>query len=155
MVILVDSREQDELTFSSFGEVLDIRRVGLPFGDYGALYTDKSGEHKSPIFFERKSLSDLWGTLTNDERHVRFKNRINEAKEVGAKLILAIEGSDADVMAGIDRSKFSGESMMRMLMTLWVRYDLEPMFCSSRPLMAWRMVNLWASWERNYEVAKR
>jgi len=73
------------------------------------------------------------------------------SREVNAQMILAIEGTDKDVLDGFKRSTFSGGSMMKMLDTLWVKYDLYPMFCCTRQVMAWRMVNLWKSWERNWE----
>ena len=119
------------------------------FGDYGALTQTKNGEHKSPLFFERKSLPDLFGTLTNQERHQRLRQRCLEAKEVGATLILAIEGTDRQVMAGIPRSQVDGKTVMRIIDTMWKRYNLIPMFCQDRRAMAWRMVNMWKTWEES------
>ena len=151
MIVIVDRREQDPLSFSGLPYVTEIRGEGLKFGDYGALYKQKMAEWKSPFFFERKSLPDLFGTLTNEERHRRLRERCVEAQEYKAKLIIAIEGTDREVMKGIERSKVNGKTIMKILDTMWLKYDLIPMFCADRMTMAWRMVNLWKTFEERYE----
>ena len=127
----------------------------MGFGDYSALYRSKTGtEHKSPIFFERKSLPDLFGTLTDENRHKRLRDRCKEANEVGAKIILAIEGTDQEVWEGVKNSQVKGATILKILDTMWLKYDLIPMFCSSRQLMAWRMVNMWNTFRDNYETGQ-
>ena len=151
----MDSREQDALNFSEFIEVKEIVQDGLRFGDYGALYQLQNGvECKSPVFFERKSIPDLFGTLTDESRIERLKNRCKEAIEVKAKLILMIEGTDRKVMDGYERSKVKGSSILKTIDTFWYKYDLMPMFCADRRVMAWRMVNLWKTFERLYQLGE-
>lgn len=119
-------------------------------GDYVAEYTDGT---RCPIYFERKSLPDLWGTMT--EGHSRFKNEIEKAKTRQVGLVLAIEGSVADVAAGYAYSKFSGESMLRKLMTMWLKYDLTPLFCGNRESMANIIREFYEAFGRNYKLKRR
>lgn len=119
------------------------------FGDYGATALFPNGEAvKAPIFFERKNLSDLFGTLTSKKRIQRLMERLREAKEVGAKMILAVEATDAEVLAGTPFSQVPGMTVMKTITTMWFKYDLVPMFCASREVMAWRMMNIWGTWEK-------
>ena len=119
----------------------------LEVGDYGAIYKDST---VAPIYFERKGINDLFNTMTNN--YDRFKEEMARAKEMGVKLVLAIEGTPATVLAGTPYSKFSGESMMRKLMTLWLRYDLMPMFCGTRAEMARVIFEFYEAFGRNYKA---
>lgn len=106
------------------------------------------------MFFERKSIPDLFGTLTDESRIERLKSRCREAMEVNAKLILMIEGTDRKVMDGYERSKVKGSSILKTIDTFWYKYDLMPMFCADRRVMAWRMVNLWKTFRRLYQLGE-
>ena len=131
MIIKVDSKEKKPLKFKALGPVTSVETVHLSFGDYAA-------ENEKGMFekvFERKELSDLWGTLTTKLRHERFKREIERAKLAKKKLIIITEGSITDVFAGIDRSKFRGVSMVKMLFTIWVRYGVPTVFCNNRKEM--------------------
>jgi len=140
--VIVDTREQNDLSFGQFQ--LEVIREGLSFGDYAAVGTGEICKDAFlPIFFERKSLSDLSGTIQNKENHKRFHQELLRAQDVNAKLLLAIEGTDQQVMDEC------GMSVMKALTTMWMRYDLMPLFCSSRWMMEWRMVNIWAAYIRS------
>ena len=126
MIILQDTREQLPLDFKH--EFITGRKImKLEVGDYCCLYKDGSVPN---IIFERKSIGDLFGTLGGG--YERFKREIIRAKELNIKLILIIEGSLSKVLKGYDRSQLSGISIIKKLFTLWVRYDLLPVFAKDR-----------------------
>ena len=132
MKIIVDSREQAPLPFEVGGVITEVIVEGLPVGDYWMRFEDG---REAEIVFERKSISDLWGTLTNKMNHARFRREIARARENGLALVLIIEGTLSDVYAGNPRSRFKGLSMVRLLFTMWVRYNLCPVFCKDRAEM--------------------
>lgn len=91
--IFIDSREQLPLSFSLKTEIMK-----LPTGDYCP-----SKNVFSNIFVERKSIADLFGTLTQGID--RFKNEISKAVELGFYLIVVIDGSFLEVSEYIPKSK--------------------------------------------------
>lgn len=147
MIIHIDTREVNPLHFTPDGLLVDVRRTKLDVGDYCAEYVDGS---RCPIYFERKSLGDCWGTMTKG--HARFKRELDRAKTSGVKLILAIEGTDQDVLDGFSHSIVSGDTMMRKLQTMWLKYDLMPMFFASRKSMAWFIQEFYYSFGRLYKT---
>lgn len=149
MRILVDTREQRPLKFTPSGALTEVQYVMLPVGDYAAEYLDGS---RCPVYFERKSLTDLWGTMTTG--YARFKREMELAKAREIKLVLAIEGTIQNILAGCDYSQYAGESMIRKLMTLWLKYDLMPLFCGTREDMAYVIREFFESFGRNYKVRK-
>lgn len=149
MRILIDTREQRPLEFSITGALTETARATLPVGDYVAEYTDGS---RPPIYFERKSLPDLYGTMTHG--YERFRKELKRARAGGVKLVLAIEAHFLDVAAGYEYSQFSGESMVRKLMTLWLKYDLMPLFCGGREEMATMIREFYEAFGRNFKVKK-
>ncbi len=146
MVIVADTREQKILDFKGIEGVEKVEMGTLSFGDYTAVVNDKP----CPIVFERKGISDLFGTMT--QGYQRFKAEMARAKESNMKLILIIEGTYTDVWNGIPHSQFDGDSMLKKLATLYVKYDLEYIFCESRRVMARRIVDTYSAIERNYEA---
>lgn len=125
-----------------------IESMALAFGDYTAIVHGRP----VPIIFERKGISDLFGTMTSG--YERFKREMERAEKSNMKLILIIEGSYSDVWEGIPQSKFDGKSMMKKLATLYVKYDLEYIFCESRRVMARRIVDTFSAVERVYKCEK-
>ena len=125
--ILADTREIKMLPFKPDSVFTDIERVALTVGDYSCRFLDGS---TSPVVFERKSLPDLFGTMTKG--YSRFRREVIKAKELRLVLILIIEGSLSEVYQGLPYSKFSGDSCIQKLFTLWLKYDLMPVFCTSR-----------------------
>lgn len=116
--LLIDTREQNPLEFKD-GIFDEIVREGLPVGDYWAELDGK----QLPLVFERKSLNDLFGTMTGGYK--RFKRELERGVENKIKVVLLIEGSLKDIYKGVIYSKFSGESMLKKLSMLYVRYGLE------------------------------
>ena len=126
----MDTREQKPLPFKIEGYITEIRKVKLDVGDYGCLYQDGS---QSPLYFERKSIPDLFGTL--GKGHHRFKREIERSKASNATLVILIEGTLSDVYAGVPQSEVKGESIVKTLFSLYMRYDIVPMFVKSRAEM--------------------
>ena len=143
-MIISDTREQMGLDFKDIEGIESVEELALPYGDYTALVNKRP----IPIVFERKSFSDLWGTMTGG--YERFKKEMERAKTDNVKLILIIEGSYTDVWNGFERSTFDGSSMLKKLATMYVKYDQEYIFCESRRVMARRIADTFLAVERNY-----
>ena len=144
MVLIVDSREQLPLDFKDIEGIDKIEENALSYGDYAAIVHDKL----VPIMVERKGLNDLFGTMTSG--YQRFKDEMERARLAQHKLILAVEGTYTDVWNGIEHSQFDGQSMVKKLATLEVKYDLSTWFCESRRVMARRIVDLYSAVERHW-----
>ncbi len=82
LCIAIDTREQKPLKFDCDTEILK-----LDIGDYTTL-----GDHYSYTFVDRKSGSDLQGTL-NKHNVDRFKREIERAKEMDSYLFVVVESS--------------------------------------------------------------
>jgi ERCC4-type nuclease len=130
MKISIDSREQSYLEFP-FEFVTEVKREKLIVGDYQAEYANG---YRPPLIFERKSINDLYGTL--GKGYKRFKKEIIRAKENNIRLVIVIEGSMPKVAKGIKMSDMSGESIIRRLFTLFIKYDVYVVFCNTREEMA-------------------
>ena len=139
MKIIQDTREQLPLDFID-PLVTEIVITKLEFGDYGAEF--KNG-YCPPIIFERKSIPDLFNTLTHD--YDRFKRQIEGAHELGIKLILIIEGTLWDVMLGIPHSKRDGISVVKQLFSLWIRYNVYPVFVKDRDEMSKYIIHFYSA----------
>lgn len=131
MIIFSDTREQAPLSFQVDIFLTEVKRTALPVGDYAVEWAD--GE-TGKTYFERKSLSDLFTTMTLG--YTRFKKEMERAKEFGVILVLIIEGSLTDVWSGACYSSFEGSSMVKKLMTLEHRYGLRTVYCQNRSEMA-------------------
>lgn len=122
-----------------------VKSATLTYGDYSTVFTDGT---IPTVYFERKSLGDLWGTMTTGYK--RFKAEVNRARIAGDDIILIIECSLTEVQQGFDRSKFSGDSMVQKLYTLMVRYNLRVVFCTSRAEMSRYIVEYYSALGREY-----
>ena len=140
MTIFEDTREQLPLKFPKSQKVI---RQKLDYGDYSALVNDK----KCPIVFERKSLGDLFGTLTSG--HKRFRKEITRCKDDGSHLIIIIEKPYMDIRAGYKYSKMKGETITKMLHTLMIKHKVPFMPMNSRREMARYIYDFYTSWEKN------
>jgi hypothetical protein len=80
--IIIDTRERLPLKFK-----LKTKVDTLPFGDY-KLDSDIT---TCDCYIERKSIPDLFGTLTSG--YDRFKREIYRSKEAGANMVVVVEGS--------------------------------------------------------------
>lgn len=124
MTILVDTREQSPL---SFPEGMDSRRATLPFGDYACELSDGT---MPTIFFERKSIPDLFGTMS--QGYERFRKMLRKAEEADVKIVIIIEGSLRRVYKGYARSQRTGHSVVKQLMTIRAVYGAEVIFFQDR-----------------------
>lgn len=149
LTVVVDSREQLPLDFSAYSPTLSSTVDGVPVGDYWCRWHDGS---EMPICFERKSIPDLFGTLTKGIE--RFKKELERCNFHGMKMVLVIEGTMEDVLAGIPQSQVKGESILKTVFTLWVKYDLIPIFCPTRKNMQRFIVETFSAVARNFSPRK-
>lgn len=120
---------------------------GRPFGDY---WLEVDGK-EAPFVAERKGLGDLFGTMT--QGYDRFKKAMQRASENKFTMVLLIEGSMREVGKGYEHSQFSGESMLKKLAMLRVRYDLESHFFNDRREMARWIEEHFSAIARNWKAA--
>lgn len=155
MKIFRDTREQQKLEFEIGGETSEVIDIKLPFGDYAGGWENKKGEFVDffPVFFERKSLGDLFGTLGKGME--RFKKEIERAKQAGAHLIIIIDGCMDEVEIGYKHSSIRGESILRTLWTLWVKYDVPFILCNDTKDMVKTIVNCFSAIGRNFKPEKK
>ena len=155
MKLYIDTREQLPLEFQVDGVVTEVIRQKLPYGDYAAGWEDKEGHHIEfmPIFFERKSLGDLYGTLGSGME--RFKKEMSRANEDGVKLIIIVEACLAEVLNGYEHSKMEGDSIIKTMMTLWVKHDVPHILCNDREDMKSTILEFFSAIGRNFKPVRR
>lgn len=119
--VLVDNREQRPLRFAPDLGV-DCGSATLPAGDYSV----RGFTHL--IALERKSVSDLVGTLTKGRE--RFENELDLLEQYRWKAIL-VEGRRGDVEAGIYRSMATPQSIIGSLRAIWFRWQVPTFWCES------------------------
>lgn len=132
------------MDFKGIEGIEKVEVAGLAFGDYSAIVRGKV----VPIVFERKGLQDLFGTL--GAGHDRFKRELERAKKAEFKLVLMIEGTYTDVWNGCEYSQIDGRTILKVLATMYTKYDLEYHFCESRRVMARRIADTFSAVERAY-----
>lgn len=130
MKIVVDSRETLPLSFTKCGVISDVIVSKLEVGDYQAEYSDGS---RSKTVFERKSLADLFKTMTSEYK--RFKNEMKRARELNMNLVVIVEATFSEVLEGYTHSTWSGASMVKKLGTLWFKHKLPTLFMNGRDEM--------------------
>ena len=145
-MIIIDSREQNPLVFRK--EIPTVRRK-LDVGDYGF---EINGTLLS-VIFERKSVEDLFGTLSSG--YDRFKDEINRASDAKIILVLAIEVPLSVVKEGIEHSKRSPNSVIQQCFTLMVRHRVPCMFFHDRRDMAAYITQVFLAFEREYDRAEK
>ena len=143
MKILIDTREQEMLGFEPGLYIDSVERRALPFGDYAC---EINGTVPN-VYFERKSIADLWGTLTTGIN--RFKAEVQMALEANASLYLIIEGTMSDVYKGYEFSQVFGSQIIRTIFTYKIRYSVEPVFCPDRDTMRYYMIETFEAIMRN------
>ena len=139
MQIIIDTREHDMLSFRK--ECNPIREC-LKVGDYSC----RIDGNLIPVSFERKNVSDLFGTLSGG--YDRFKKEINRSAELGIMLILAVECPLSEVRRGIKHSKRDPSSLIKQCFTLMVRHKVPCMFFSDRRDMAEYITQVFFAFER-------
>jgi ERCC4-type nuclease len=148
MTILVDNREQDYLKFQH-PYVESQEFCTLSVGDYSCRFKDG---HTPPICFERKSIPDLFSSLTTNID--RFKNEIKRSHEQGIQLIIIIEGTISDIFDGHEYTKVQGLAILRTLLTLELKYNVSHTFCENRLEMQLYIVEKFCAYQRNRLKAK-
>lgn len=126
--IIVDTREQDGLSFEGFRGVESVRS-GLKTGDYSVQgYEDK-------ICFERKSIPDLVGTLIGG--HERFLREMDRMKGYEVKYIL-VEHTAGTVYRYCERHgvEYKFDIIMQSLLAYAYHYHVRVRFCKDREDMA-------------------
>lgn len=151
MIVKVDSREQRPLPFKVCGNVSKVLTIGLPFGDYWCEYEDGC---EMPIAFERKSIADLFGTLSNEDGIRRHKVKIEKAKAVGVELYLIVDGTLSDVLDGASHSSVDPNALVKRVFTFKVKYGLHPIFCTDDKEMVRYMIETWEAWGRTFKSGK-
>ncbi len=143
MKLIIDTREQRPLVFNH-KLITEVEVKGLPFGDYGAM----SSDYQHPVVFERKSINDLYGTLS--QGYERFKREIERAKEQNYRIIIIVEGSLKRILMGTAFSNRTPESIIYQLFTIRVRYDVETVFCPTREDMSEFITQFYIAHEKEY-----
>ena len=150
MILIEDSREQEPLSFNK-SYIEYVMSSKLDYGDYAAIINDKP----CPVYFERKSIGDLFGTLsrkkgkTGESRADIFKKEISRCAADGNRLVLIIECTFTDILKGYEYSDIKGESIARTLFTFMIRYHVPFVCCSSRREMANYISEFYYALERN------
>lgn len=122
-IILIDTREQTPLDIQAYPTEV----VGLPVGDYGI---KGFSDWTNPQFIiERKSLSDLIGSLTSGRP--RFMREIERLRQFRFAAIL-IEANEADVVNGEYLSNAKPQSIIQSLSAIQVRADVHIIWAGDR-----------------------
>ncbi len=148
MKILIDQQEKLPLDFKIAGNVTQVITKHLPFGDYWCELEDGT---EVPIQFERKSIGDLYGTLSHKEQIDRHKRKIEKAQAVGSQLYLIIEGCLTDILEGTRYSRVEPDPLVKRIFTFKVKYGFHPVFCRDREEMMRYMIETWEAWGRNWK----
>lgn len=128
ITLVVDSREQTELSFDKFRNINTVRK-GLKTGDYSIQgYEDQ-------ITFERKSVQDLVGTLCRGRE--RFERELERMLTFKEKYLL-IEHSPSVLFSYCMKhgwiKKF--DMIIQSLYSFQHRYGVLVRFCKDREYMA-------------------
>jgi len=144
VIIIQDTREQQPLKFDH-PWITEVRVEKLDVGDYACKFKDG---HRPNVIFERKSISDLFGTFGSG--HERFKKEIVRTQSQSLSLIIIIEGSLTRVLKGYDYSQIRGISVVYKLFTLWVKYGVMAVFCGSRREMSEYITHFYLACGKEY-----
>lgn len=142
MIILIDTREQLALEFPKAKET---RKVCLNVGDYSACFYEG---HQIPVVFERKSIGDLYGTLSSG--YERFRREIDRAKADNIRLIIIVEGTLSKVLKGYPHSSRNAISIVYQLFTLRARHNIETVFCKDREEMSEYVTQFFIAHEKEH-----
>ena len=154
MIITEDSKEKHPLEFDNpMIERVERKHIGIPNSrfsvDYGVRFKDG---HCPQVFFERKSLPDLFGTM--GVGYKRFKRKMMACKDAGVTMILIVEGTFSKVQQWDNpknpRQVLTGQAMVKKLCTLWHRYGLLTVYCKSRVEMAEYITRFYISLGQEY-----
>lgn len=119
--IIVDTREQKPFKFEKYALI----ESKLEYGDY-SLHPEKA------LAVERKSLADLYGTLSGGFE--RFEREILKAKKMNGYIVVVVESTLNSMLYQKQKfSKASGEFIAHNMRKLLRTYDnLQFVFCDGR-----------------------
>ena len=137
MKIVVDTREQDPLEF--IGESVP---GTLSTGDYSLLGLE---DH---ISIERKSLSDLLGSMTSGRD--RFERELQRGKAYDYFAVV-IESNFETLASGTYRSKMNPTSAVASILAFSVRYNVPIFFCGDKSHTATIVEGLLRQYRRQLE----
>ncbi len=137
-VIIVDTREQDPLSFT-----LPTERGGLVTGDYSIKGLERY------LAIERKSIDDLTGSLQGQNRE-RFERELSRGRGL-EYFALVIEADLAEIAGGQYRSQMNPKAVIQSLMAFSVRYNLPVFFCPGREYAARVVESLLLKYVREVE----
>lgn len=128
ITIILDSREQDGLSFDGFRGV-DVVRYGLKTGDYSIQ------GYENVICFERKSIQDLVGTLIGG--HERFLREMERMKSFEEKYIL-VENTPIMLYTYCVKNgwNYKFNIIIQSLLAYAYHYQVRVRFCKDRQDMA-------------------
>ena len=132
MKLIIDTREQNLLTFTRF----ESERGTLQSGDYSI----KGLEHRFTI--ERKSIADLVGSLTTGRD--RFERELHRLRGFDFARLLIV-GTEADIVNHRYRSKASPKAILHSLYAFEARYGIPAAWGGSEERSA-ALVERWAFW---------
>lgn len=144
MRILIDTREQEPLIFKH-KSIKETIIKGMNVGDYCAI-TDCGFQF--PMVFERKSINDLYGTLS--QGYARFTKEIERAKEKNIQIIIIVEGSLTRILQGCGYSQRTPESIVYQIFTIWVRHGIQTIFCKDRDDASEYITQFYIAHEKEY-----
>ncbi|MEW6262165.1 MAG: ERCC4 domain-containing protein [Thermodesulfobacteriota bacterium] len=121
--IVIDTREQDPLTFT-----LPMERGTLVTGDYSVKGLE------SFLAVERKSVDDLVGCLKNGQRE-RFERELSRGRGLDY-FALVLEADLKTFADGHYRSEMNPKAVVQSLLAFSVRYNLPVFFCPGRDYAA-------------------
>ena len=79
---------------------------------------------------------------------------MQRASENKQKLFIIVEVTFSEVLSGYEYSNFKGISMIRKLMTLWLRYKVQTIFTKDRYEMSNYITEFFLACERDYMRCK-
>lgn len=146
--IIVDTREQEPLYNKN------TIRHKLEVGDYSLEINGISHENK--IAIERKSLPDLFQTLTHG--HARFKKELTKARTYEYFAIL-IEGTYTQIQnkdyPGSYHTRMKGYVINKILFTLHVKYGINVIFGENKIVCRQIINNIFESYINKNENLKK
>lgn len=137
-VVAVDQREQLPYCFANYVRIASTQQVLLPVGDYGLL------EYPHLISIERKTLSDLFSTLSSGtENRQRFLRQCEAMSSYPHRAII-IEATLEDITFGSRHSDYHPNALLGSLDAIWARFGIPSIFAGNRELAEDRTANLLA-----------
>lgn len=121
ITVVVDTREQDPLVFKG----QRIVRKKLDYGDYSLKGMEKR------FVVERKSLTDLWSTLSVPYNFTRFQRELEGAAGHGIRLWVVVESTPSRVVMGTGYSLMNGFRLLDRLFEVCHRYGAAATFTGS------------------------